>query len=195
MQIETINDLRQQALSSDELKRWLASEQEYHDLIRRFIIKNGGQEKDVEDTIQEGIYRLLINIENDAFRRDSSLKTYLFRICRNIWISQLRRQCKWREIEGILSTKVSYPLATDHRVNLQDRAKLLEEALASLSPSCREVLRLWTLGYSMKEIAVKTGYKNAGSCKKKKSICLKALIEYLKDKPALMKELLNYRNP
>ena len=150
MQIETINDLRQQALSSDELKRWLASEQEYHDLIRRFIIKNGGQEKDVEDTIQEGIYRLLINIENDAFRRDSSLKTYLFRICRNIWISQLRRQCKWREIEGILSTKVSYPLATDHRVNLQDRAKLLEEALASLSPSCREVLRLWTLGYSMK---------------------------------------------
>lgn len=194
MQIETINDLQQQAVSPDELKRWLASEQEYYGLIRRFILGNGGQEKDVEDTVQEGIYRLLVNIKNGAFRQDSSLKTYLFRICKNIWISQLRRQCKWREIETALSAKVTKQDAADQQVHLKDRADLLEEALAPLSGSCREVLRLWTLGYSMDEIAKKTAYKNAGSCKKKKALCMKALMKYLKDRPDLMKELLNYRN-
>ncbi|MCO6478648.1 MAG: sigma-70 family RNA polymerase sigma factor [Phaeodactylibacter sp.] len=178
-----------------ELRAWLSREEEYYHSIRRFILSSGGSEQDAEDTIQEGIFRLLANIDKGTFRQDSSLKTYLFNICRNIWISQLRRQYKWREVRQALAYKDGEADDAGRAVHEKDRQALIDKALAPLSGACRQVLRLWSQGHSMEEIARMAGYSNAGSAKKKRSVCMKKLVEFLKERPQLRKELLNHIKP
>lgn len=177
-----------------ELRAWLSREEYYHG-IRRFILNSGGSEQDAEDTIQEGVFRLLANVGKGAFRQDSSLKTYLFNICRNIWISQMRRQYKWREIQEALAYKDGEAGDAGRDVYEKDRQALIGEALAPLSGACRQVLRLWSQGYSMEEVARMAGYGNAASAKKKKSVCMKKLVDLLKERPQLRKELLNHIKP
>jgi len=178
-----------------ELRAWLSREEEYYHSIRRFILRNGGSEQDAEDTIQEGVFRLLANVDKGAFRQDSSPKTYLFNICRNLWISQLRRQYKWREIRQALAYEDGEAGDASRAVHEKDRQALVDEALAPLSGACRQVLRLWSLGYSMEEVARMVGYRNAGSAKKKRSVCMKKLVGFLKERPQLKKELLNHFKP
>jgi len=65
----------------------------------------------------------------------------------------------------------------------------LEKLLKTLEPKCREVLRLWSLNYKMREIALRMSYSSEQMAKKKKYLCLKRLKEILDRMPALKREL------
>ncbi|MCB0641178.1 MAG: hypothetical protein KDC44_06040, partial [Phaeodactylibacter sp.] len=60
-----------------------------------------------------------------------------------------------------------------------------------LPEACRQVLKMWTLGYSMREIAANAGYKSDGVVRKKKRLCLVKLMQALQDQPDLLQQLLN----
>jgi len=158
--------------------------------VLHFVQRNSGSKEDAEDVLQEGLRRMIVNVRNGEFNEKSTIKTYLFSICRNIWIGRLRRIHKWQEIQTILTSPST--LSTAQQVEEKDRSELLQKALGNISKQCQSVLTLWTLGYSMKEIAQQTGYKNAQVAKKKKHICLEKLIISVKNRPALLQELMNH---
>lgn len=167
----------------------------YHetkDLFVRFIQKNNGTKEEAEDIFQEGIQHFVVNIRNGIFQQKSSPKTYLFRICRNLWLSKLRRNNKWKSIQQILSHEAKEQVYNPAPLEKKERRILLDRALSSISDACREVLSYWSQGYSMREIAQMTIYKNEQGVMKKKSICLKSLVTKVKSQPDLMKELLNH---
>lgn len=166
--------------------------EETKQLFIRFMQKNNGNTADAEDLFQEGMQHLILNIRSGVFQQKSALKTYLFRICRNLWLSRLRRKNKWQDIQQVLKTETVQNNTPQILLEKTERKLLLDKALSTLSGACREVLSLWTLGYSMKEIAQKANYKNENSAKKKKSICLKTLVQQVKSQPELVKELLNH---
>lgn len=161
--------------------------------IKAFVLKNSGNEADAADIIQEGLQQLILNIRLQQFQGKSSLKTYLYRICRNLWISRLRKLNKKDTIQQIFTQKTTTPPDTPETIiDKQQKKQLLEQALNKLGTICKQVLKLWTFGYSMVEIANKVGYKNANVAKKKKSICMQSLVKHVMGQPDLVKSLLAY---
>lgn len=166
--------------------------QEGKEFFTIYVQKNKGSKSDAEDIFQDGIKHFVLNIRSGIFQHKSSIKTYLFRICRNLWLSKLRRNNKWQSIQQILTLEAKGNVYMLSPFQNEERKVLLNKALAFIPDACRQVLSLWSQGYSMKEIVQRTIYKNEMSVMKKKSICLKSLVTKVKNQPGLMRELLNH---
>lgn len=178
--------------SNQQTEALAAFYQDAKNLFVMFIQRNNGTKDDAEDIFQEGMQHFILNIRSGIFQQKSSPKTYLFRICRNLWLSKLRRKNKWKNIQQILTQEKKEQVYHPVILEKKERRVLLDRALSSISDACKEVLSYWSQGYSMKEIAQMTIYKNEQGVMKKKSICLKSLVTKVKNQPDLMKELLNH---
>ena len=165
----------------------------YKTEILGWLEKKGASTDTANDAFQDGVRHLILNIRNEKFRGASSLKTYLFRICINLWNGQYRRAKRLEEIKLELPKEEEAVHAPDEILEYKERAALLDGVLSQLGQSCQKVLGLWSLSYSMTEIAQQAGYKSDGMARKKKHDCFKRLMKLLQDRPDLMKELLENR--
>jgi len=178
-----------EADSTEQLLEEICTDENWQQSIEKLVMHSGGTYEDAEDIFQEGLRRMLVNIRHQIFEGRSSLKTYHYSICRNLWISQLRRDHRRKE----LLLAIEFPTThsnTEQLIQHNERKTQLAKALSLLKDNCRMVLELWSQGYSMKEIARLTDYKNAQVAKKRKRICLKKLIKAIQSNPELMKTLL-----
>lgn len=60
------------------------------DLITSFVRKNSGNEEDARDIFHEALIVFYEKILKDEFELKSKLSTYLFSVCRNLWLYYLR---------------------------------------------------------------------------------------------------------
>lgn len=148
--------------------------------IRSFFNKKGESAEDTEDILQDAICALIINVRQDRFKGDSSVKTYLFAIANNLWVNRTRRKIKLRDIKGnIMINSIDYNTPITLLLDQEDRQQL-DILLSKLGNRCQEILQLWSLNYSMLEIAQNMGYKSAGMARKKKHMCMKKLVAIAK---------------
>ena len=175
----------------EKVMQFLYDESDWKQSIHYFVRQNGGSAADADDVFQEGMRRFVSNIRNQNFEHRSALKTYLQGICRNIWLSQLRKQHNWRRVEVLLKEEKA-SADSPHKLLEQKELKEKVDGVFDLLPeACRQVLKMWTLGYSMREIAANAGYKSDGVVRKKKRLCLVKLMQALQDQPDLLQQLLN----
>ena len=163
----------------------------YMSIVRAYILENGGIEKDAEDIFQDGIAHLIMNIRKGHFRGDSSLKTYFAKICKNLWLQKQRRAGKLQVIKQELSLTEQAKQTPESILLFHERSHLLNDILQKMGSPCREIIGLWSLSYSMKEIAARTNYKNEGVVRKKKHQCFQKLFQWAKENDGIMKELRN----
>ncbi len=187
---EVISAIRDGQPDLEKVMHYLYNGSDWKPTIFYFVAQNGGTDEDAEDVFQEGIRRMFFNIKNKEFEKRSALKTYLYVICRNVWISQLRKKNKWRDVRKMLEAGKNSVKSPHQLLEHKEMKEQVEQITSVLTEVCRKVLKLWTLGYSMKEIAQKVGYKNDGVAKKKKRLCLQKLMQEVQDHPELMKALL-----
>lgn len=150
--------------------------------IKALILKNKGNENDAESILIEGVTAVVFNIRKDKFKGGGTLGTYLYSICRNLWLKSLKKNSRFVDAETNenLSDEVQSPLDSYNDQQIKDILNFLTKRLGD---SCREVLRLWALHYSMTEIANQLGYKNAQIAMNKKSKCMTKLKEMVKKSP------------
>lgn len=160
------------------------------DSIIAIIMKYKGTEEDGKDVFQDGIRHFIINVRNDAFEGKSSVKSYIIAICRNIWFRKYSRKEKLEEIK--LSFPTSQPMEDSPEVFVfyNEKKEILETHLKNLGEPCASILAMWSLSYSMKEIAEKLDSKSEGYIRKKKHLCFKTLVQTIRGNTALMKKLL-----
>ena len=82
-------------LSNNVVKRRKALEVIYEESFRKvenFILKNNGRHSEASDIFQEGVTVLFQNIHEKKFQGKSSVHTYLFSICKNLWLLELRKK-------------------------------------------------------------------------------------------------------
>ena len=65
--------------------------------IRNYILKNSGDEVEAKDVFQEALVIIFKKIEEESFKLTSSFNTFLFSVCRNIWLKYLRDRKYSRE--------------------------------------------------------------------------------------------------
>lgn len=151
-----------------------------------FIKNLGAEAHSAEDVFQDAVRHLILNVRKRDFELTSSLKTYLFSICRLTWLNKLRKEKKiYLEEDNARLDKVDENTPASLLEYFEERTKLAE-ILGGLGEKCKAVLAYWSLDFSMKEIAMRTGYDNESAVRKKKYDCMKALTKLFKEKPHLV---------
>jgi RNA polymerase sigma factor (sigma-70 family) len=152
----------------------------YQRLIFSHVIRNGGNEKDAEDILQETVITLWQKVTMSNFELNVKLSTYLLAIAKNKWLAELRKMKK-NIIQNIEETVIDgNPTSLDILVD-NEKIQIVRDALDVIAPICKKLLLLFYFeGRSMTDIAQILEFANADVAKAKKYQCKNSLEEVLK---------------
>jgi len=148
----------------------------YFPMILQFILNNNGDEDDAKDVYQEGIIVLYNKIKSGNFELSSKLKTYIYSVCRRIWLKKLSQQSKKTsnisDFEDVIATEDDMELHEE-----KDRQfEKMQSALQHLGEPCKTIIQdFYINNLSMQEICEKFGYTNTDNAKTQKYKCLQRL--------------------
>ena len=165
----------------------------YYGLLEHQVMSNSGTADDAADVIQDALVGLIDMIQKDKYRGDASVKSMLFTLTRNLWISELRKRgssskrLAWFENERETSERdVSDYLA------YQEGRQLIVELLDRLGETCQRILTLFYYeNLSMREIMPQLKFSSEQVLRNKKYKCLKELIAMVQRSPTLRENVKN----
>jgi RNA polymerase sigma-70 factor (ECF subfamily) len=112
----------------------------YSDDVYRFLVHFTGS-KDVEDLVQETFIRAMRGLH--SYRAESSPKTWLLRIARNLAIDANRRKKKAKYVsDDILLSRPSSEKTPHEFLEISETTRLVLDLLQQVNPKYRDVLLL-----------------------------------------------------
>jgi RNA polymerase sigma factor (sigma-70 family) len=152
--------------------------------IHHFIISNSGSPEDAKDIFQESIIVIFRKIkEQEHFLLNSSFKTFIYSIARNLWLKHLRAI----RYEGLkIKDQQQYIELKDEpfKVSNEDlKMSLYQKYFKQLPEDCQNILKLTARDVPQKEIAQAMNLKSENYVKKRKHNCKEKLIEMIKQDP------------
>jgi len=155
--------------------------------VMSVITSKGAHKEQAVDIYHDSIMALV----KAAVKRKAieNIESYIIGIAKFKWFDTLKKMQQHRNEQETLSGDIQYDESTLKSVLKSERASLLRSILSTLSKNCKEVLLLWGSGYNMKEIADRLDYKSEGMARKKKSNCLKSLIDFINKQPRIKESL------
>jgi len=178
--------LLKKLLSKETIERdqaWEYIYKTYYPGVRELVQKNSGTTDDATDIFQDGLVVLHRNICNGSFREESSIKTYLFSICRNLWLKELERRVRRAtSSENFLYDPGMMTNASDDLEYLID-TQVVELLISELQEDCRNILVEYY--YNNRSMAELKEIFNVGSiqaAKNKKWRCMGYLVRLCKER-------------
>jgi RNA polymerase sigma factor (sigma-70 family) len=159
--------------SESALKRLYVA---YFPMILQLIINNNGNEDDAKDVYQEAIIVLYNKVKAGDFELSSKLKTYIYSICRRLWLKRLTQLNRYggdiRDFQEYLPVDDEVELHNDRDLQFNK----MESALQLLGEPCKTIMEdFYIYNRSMQEICERFGYTNADNAKTQKYKCLQRL--------------------
>lgn len=126
-----------------------------------FILKNKGSREDASEIFQRSMVVLLEKLQDDQFTIQHTIKTYLYSINRNQWLTELKR--KGKTVAIISEEGKEIPLVSEDNREEQEAKEnqytQMFEAMKEASEECQKVLKLTFFKKKKdKEIAPIMGY-------------------------------------
>lgn len=141
--------------------------------IQAFIVKNNGYPEDARDIFQEAMIVLFEKAKLKSFVLSCQIKTYLYSVCRRLWLKKLQQQSRYYPAFELLDETVSVDEELDVHESQNNDFNLMENALLKLGEPCKSILEAYYIQKkSMPEIAETFGYTNADNAKTQKYKCL-----------------------
>jgi RNA polymerase sigma factor (sigma-70 family) len=163
--------------------------QDMKEKVTTYVQHHGGSRSDGLDIFHDGIIALDTNIRTGKFRAESGLQGYLYTICRYIWNNEWRRRIKSSSQE-IQDSQFGPDDKTPEIIfRSQEETVLLKKVLLLLDESCKKILTLWKLSYTMAEIAAEMQLSSPEMAKKYRYRCMQKLIGELDNHPLLLNAL------
>lgn len=166
---------------------------EYYPTIKFLITTNSGTETDAEDVFQDALVVLYRKISRENLVLTSSFKTFLYSICRNLWLQRLDRRVfrnEFLEMEDLGELQeVTYSEQPEEE---QEKYRLFQQHFFRLSEDCQKVLKLFMGKTSLKEIAEIMGFKTEKYAKTRKFMCKEKLKTAIINDPNFKKYLTDY---
>lgn len=151
----------------------------YWPMIANFVRLNKGTHQEAEDLYQDGIITLYEQVVKGNFQKASSLKTYLYAICRNKWLSKLKARIHItdiREFENYLPADEAKSDAV-----LPDEQDI-KAAIEQMGEPCRTiVLGFYFHKLSLEQLAKKLNYASDNVAKQQKFRCMERLKKQFMD--------------
>ena len=147
---------------------------ENYGMIQAFIVKNSGYPDDARDIFQEAMIVLFEKSKSDKFELQCQIKTYLYSVCRRLWLKRLQQQQRYYPA---IEKDVDETVAVEEELQEHEKKNadfiLMEEALNKIGEPCKSLLDAFYIQKkTMPEIADFFGYTNADNAKTQKYKCL-----------------------
>jgi RNA polymerase sigma factor (sigma-70 family) len=148
----------------------------YFPMVLQLIINNNGNTDDAKDIYQEAIIILYNKVKGGNFELSSKLKTYIYSICRRLWLKRLNQMNRYggniKDFEEYLTVDDENEKNTERDVQFSK----MGNALQLLGEPCKTIIEdFYINNRSMQEICENFGYTNADNAKTQKYKCLQRL--------------------
>ena len=165
-----------EGLAHNDRKAIEAIYKQHFNMVQSLILNNNGFPDDARDIFQEAMIVLYEKARSGSFELNSQLKTYLYSVCRRLWLKRLNQQQRFSpEVDNLEET---VPVEEDVERHEQRNKDFLvmEKSLKNLGEPCKSLLEAYYLQKkSMVDIAADFGYTNADNAKNQKYKCLMRL--------------------
>ncbi|MBE0675775.1 MAG: RNA polymerase sigma factor [Bacteroidales bacterium] len=151
----------------------------YYPMVKNHVIRNSGDNSDVEEVLQESIIVLYRQIQSNEIKLTTDLKGYFFGIVRMVWNNMLRQKQKHTDLDIDITDENAIEYEND-KVLLE---RVVARAMSRLKPECQQVILLFSQGVDYEEIALKTGLKSGEYARRKKYLCKEMLMDFIKSDP------------
>jgi RNA polymerase sigma factor (sigma-70 family) len=141
--------------------------------IQYFVLNNNGSVDDARDIFQEAMIVLYEKSKLVTFELNCQIKTYLYSICRRLWLKRLQQIGKYSTQVENLEEVVPVEVEIEEHEKKNEDFILMEHAMAKIGEPCKSLLDAYYLQKkNMQEISVEFGYTNADNAKTQKYKCL-----------------------
>lgn len=164
---------------------------QYYEVLSIYTRQNSGSQQDAEDVFQEVVVTFIELVNQNKFRGESSIKTFLYSLNKHIWLNELKkrnrmqqRNLKFEMAKGQTEEDVSTYIA-----GREARSQMMQ-VIDQLGDACKQVLMaFYYQELSVREMLDILPYENEQVVRNKKYKCLKKLEEMLHNDPALANNL------
>ncbi|HEU4553838.1 MAG TPA: sigma-70 family RNA polymerase sigma factor [Chitinophaga sp.] len=144
-------------------------------VIARMVQLNNGSEDDAKDLFQEAVIILYEKVQQGNFDLYSKLKTFLYAVCRRLWLKKLQGNT-WIGLSDGMEEHLPLEDTLEEHEKKDEQFRIMQKAMGTLGEPCKTLLSDYYLHKrSMQEIAEKFGYTNAENAKNQKYKCLMRL--------------------
>ena len=145
-------------------------------MVQAYILNNNGSYDDARDVFQEAMIVLYENLKSESFELTCQIKTYLFSICRRLWLKRLQQMNRYVAPADNFEETVSVEDDIEMQQKRNADFAIMEKSLGSIGEPCKSLLEAFYLQKKdMVEIAEHFGYTNADNAKNQKYKCLMRL--------------------
>ena len=142
-------------------------------MVQSFILNNNGTYDDARDIFQEAMIVLYENVKSETFVLTCQIKTYLYSICRRLWLKRLQYSNRFTAQAESVEDTVSVDEDLEQQEKRNSDFAIMERALGSLGEPCKSLLEAYYFEKKdMADIALTFGYTNADNAKNQKYKCL-----------------------
>jgi RNA polymerase sigma factor (sigma-70 family) len=115
-------------------------------------------------------------VQTDSFSLTCQIKTYLFSICKHLWLKRLQQMGRYSTPLSTEEESVSVEMDTDESAKKDAAFAIMDRALNSLGEPCKSLLEGYYLNKKdMQALATEFGYTNSDNAKNQKYKCLMRL--------------------
>ena len=145
-------------------------------MIQAFILNNSGNPDEAKDIFQEAMIVLFEKAGSGVFELNCQLKTYLYSVCRRLWLKRLQQL---QRTSG-QSDNMDETVPVEEEIEAHEKRNtdfiIMENAMSKIGEPCKSLLDAYYMQKkNMQDIARDFGYTNADNAKTQKYKCLMRL--------------------
>jgi len=156
----------------------------HYAMIVRLVCTNSGTEQEAKDIYQEAVIVLYEKIQSADFQLTCTIKTYLYAVCRRLWLKRLSEKKRHPALNGTAETFDGIEEEMQEIDEKENAFQRMRTSLMGLGEPCRTIIEdFYIHDQSMEAIRDKFGYTNADNAKNQKYKCLQRLKKLFFENP------------
>ena len=188
-------DLAQEFLQADINRPVRYLYDHYFEDAATEIRLKGGSDEDAADMFQEAVLILIEKIKTGKFRQESSVKTFLIGIVRNLWLFEKRTRDRRSSREMHYTINEGSQVNSDNqeigeRIFSKSNTDVIQTMFKQVGEICSKILiGFYYENSSMKNLLQRFHFDNEQVLRNRKARCMKKLKKLLTEQPELLQQL------
>lgn len=155
----------------------------YYPVIEAYIIHNQGSRDQARDIFQDAMIIVYGRIKSGDLELTCKFGTYLFAICKNIWMQERKKYLLRAEKLRQQAFVVHDPGPADDPLLQNHLSELFNKHFKDLSKDCQKILSMYFNNFSVEDIRTAMNYKDLHHTADRKYRCKKSLINRIVNDP------------
>ena len=155
----------------------------YYPIIEGYIIHNQGSREQARDIFQEAMIVVYNRVRADKLVLTCKFGTYLYAICKNMWIQERKKYLLRAEKLRQQPLVVHDPGPADDPLLQKHLNHLFNKHFGELSEDCQKILSMYFNNFSVEDIRTAMNYKDLHHTADRKYRCKKSLVKRIVNDP------------